>query len=544
MQERLRGVWSNLLERWNGLDKTQKTRLMMTVFVVALVLVAMVYFITRPNMVELARDISFSDASAITNALNENGIRNNVGRGGGTVFVRERDYNQARMLLADRNLPNDAGFTWADALDASGMTATETIKRENLRRAHESDLAQRLTIFEGVDSAVVFLALPDDDLFFLPNLNRQASVSVTLTTSMPISQTQALSIARFISRSVVGLTMDNIEIVNQNMETLFSGQSGISGGITETNLDRAIQREIESGIRFAILPLFNDVRIVSNIRINMNEVQEISNLLRSPTGEENATGVVIEEITHRATAENRPITGEPGLGSNAATGPGYQMPGAGQSSAQEQSSEIRFGYDEIQRIVREGGGELLTDDSSISVFVFRHRVYDQEHLTRNDMLEGMEWEDFRQANSFPLLIPMEAGGTLEALQDMLRTGTGIDSIVLSAFEIPMFIDYEPSTIPLNQIIMFGILVLLIGLLAIALIRRAQGETVEDIEPELAVEDLIVSDKLEQEKEEAMRLRDIEFAQESETRVQIEKFIQDKPEAAAALLRNWLSEDWE
>jgi len=129
MQERLRGILNNLLERWNGLDKTQKTRLLLTIGVVTVVLAAMVYFITRPNMVELARDVSFSDASAITTALNENGIRNDIGRGGSTVFVRERDYNSARMLLADRNLPNDAAFTWADALDASGMTATETIKR-------------------------------------------------------------------------------------------------------------------------------------------------------------------------------------------------------------------------------------------------------------------------------------------------------------------------------------------------------------------------------------------------------------------------------
>ena len=541
MQERLLGVWSNLTERWNGLDRTQKIRLMLTVVVIILVLIATIYFITRPNMVELARDISWSDATAITTALTESGVRNNVGRGGGTVLVRERDYNTARMLLADRNLPRDPGFSWPDALNASGMTATETVTRENLRRAHQTDIVQGLISFEGVESAVVYLALPDDDNFFVVS-NRQPSVSAALTTSMPISQAQALSMARFISRSIVGLSLDNIEIVNQNMETLFSGQDRAAGGITGDTLDRVIKREIERDIRFAILPLFPDVRVVSNIRINMDTVQEVSNTIFSPTGETNATGVILREETYRATAENRPIGAEPGLQPNTATGPSYQIPGGGASTATEQESVIEFDYNRIQRIIEFGGGDLIADESSVSVFVYRHRTFEQEYMERHDLLNGMRWEEFKVANSFPVYIPMEA--TLSAVIETLRIGTGIEDITVTAFEVPLFIDHEPSAIPLNQIIMFGILVLLIGLLAIALIRKAQGETVEDIEPELAVEDLIVSDKLEQEKEEAIRLKDIEFAKESETKMLIEKFIQDKPEAAASLLRNWLNEDWE
>ena len=38
--------------------------------------------------------------------------------------------------------------------------------------------------------------------------------------------------------------------------------------------------------------------------------------------------------------------------------------------------------------------------------------------------------------------------------------------------------------------------------------------------------------------------EIEFDEKSDTRVQIEKFVDEKPDAVAQLLRNWLNEDWE
>ena len=40
------------------------------------------------------------------------------------------------------------------------------------------------------------------------------------------------------------------------------------------------------------------------------------------------------------------------------------------------------------------------------------------------------------------------------------------------------------------------------------------------------------------------LEDIGFQEKSETRILIEKFVDENPEATAALLRNWLNEEWE
>ncbi len=57
-----------------------------------------------------------------------------------------------------------------------------------------------------------------------------------------------------------------------------------------------------------------------------------------------------------------------------------------------------------------------------------------------------------------------------------------------------------------------------------------------MEEELSVENLLQSTP-------ESALEDIEVETKSETRKMIEKFVDENPEAAAALLRNWLNEDW-
>ena len=67
--------------------------------------------------------------------------------------------------------------------------------------------------------------------------------------------------------------------------------------------------------------------------------------------------------------------------------------------------------------------------------------------------------------------------------------------------------------------------------------RRQEETT--VEPELSVETL-----LESTAEEQSALDDIGYSEKSETRILIEKFVDENPDAVALLLRNWLNEDWD
>ena len=42
---------------------------------------------------------------------------------------------------------------------------------------------------------------------------------------------------------------------------------------------------------------------------------------------------------------------------------------------------------------------------------------------------------------------------------------------------------------------------------------------------------------------ALDMEEIGYNEKSEIRLLIEKFVEEKPEAVASLLRNWLEEEW-
>ena len=91
-------------------------------------------------------------------------------------------------------------------------------------------------------------------------------------------------------------------------------------------------------------------------------------------------------------------------------------------------------------------------------------------------------------------------------------------------------DYLPVAIALIIMAMLGYVVF----------RSTRREQAAEVEPELSVETLLASTKEAEEDS----LEDIGFSDKSETRILIEKFVDENPEAVASLLRNWLNEEWE
>ena len=81
------------------------------------------------------------------------------------------------------------------------------------------------------------------------------------------------------------------------------------------------------------------------------------------------------------------------------------------------------------------------------------------------------------------------------------------------------------------------IIIILALLAFVVLRSMRSEKTAEQPEELPVETLLQSQP-------EIELEDISTEQASETRKLIEKFVDEKPEAVASLLRNWLNEDWD
>ena len=83
------------------------------------------------------------------------------------------------------------------------------------------------------------------------------------------------------------------------------------------------------------------------------------------------------------------------------------------------------------------------------------------------------------------------------------------------------------------------MILLIIALMIAVMPKGKQEKDMELVPELATSDGLKFDTIDED-----TLPEINLEESSEVKKQIEKFIKERPEAVANLLRNWFSDDYD
>lgn len=123
---------------------------------------------------------------------------------------------------------------------------------------------------------------------------------------------------------------------------------------------------------------------------------------------------------------------------------------------------------------------------------------------------------------------------------MIANATGfpeanISIIAYDAADFPVFFRWKT----LSDYLQIILAVLFFSCLDYVVFRSTRKEKQAEMEEEVFRGKLLESTKENQEP-----LEDIGYNEKSETRLLIEKFVEEKPEAAASLLRNWLNEEWE
>lgn len=121
---------------------------------------------------------------------------------------------------------------------------------------------------------------------------------------------------------------------------------------------------------------------------------------------------------------------------------------------------------------------------------------------------------------------------------MVATATGVpvENITIVAYESPVFYDNEGLNVNWTTVLSAALFILILALLIVVVIRSMSSKREEVQEEEVSVENLLQSTP-------EPVIEDIDVETKSETRKMVEKFVDDNPESAALLLRNWLDEEW-
>ena len=534
MPEKIKEILDKIVEWWKHFTRKQQIVIAGITASTILCLAILAVVISRPKMVTLVIADTTKEAASIKDLLDsDTSIDYTIGEDSLTFKVRQEDLTTAKYLLGTNKIQSE-GYSIEDVLDGSFST-TEADKTKKYQLFLEKQLAEDLMGFENIVEATVNLSIPNDDGTILAR-KQLTFASVKLKLSNPLEEGQAEGIAQYVATAVGDATTEAITILDSQSNVLFAGgdESSTAGTLTKQQSQRAAREyEIKNEIKSIVIGtnVFDNVEVALNLNMDLTS-KTINEVVYSV-----ADGKEQGYLTNRSQYNEESIggyAGVPGTDSNDSDTTYVIQDGNTQSTTISDVTE-NFALNTKTTETVDLGGTVNYGSSTVSLVAISYVFYDEDTMKKTGQLDDMTFDEFVAANNNRVQIEVP-----DDYYDMIVNATGFskENITIMAYEVPYF---QYSTGPSRTVmdyIEIALAVLIFLLLGFVVFKATRPVKEEELEPELSVETLLESTKAAEEP-----LEDIGYAEKSQTRILIEKFVEEKPEAAAALLRNWLEEDW-
>ncbi len=533
MPEQMQKMGNRILEWWKKYNTRQKILLGSITATVILALALLALIVSRPSMTTLAVCETTAEAAKIKEILDgDSSIKYEVSQDGLTFQVAEKDVAAASILLGQNGIPSE-GFGLDDVFEG-GFSSTEADKLKRYKRYMEDRFADHLEMLSNVESASIDLTLPNNDGTILAK-KEQASAAVILTLSGEVSEEQAYGLARYIATELGNDDTKNILILDSDMNVLFSGEDNTSVmGTATSQLSLRSKQEnmIKSGVKDVLVGsgIYDNVEVTASLSMDFSERREVSREYSMPDGQ--TTGFLTEQNEFNSSSTGG-VAGTPGTDPNDDTT--YVMEDGNYTESEQSDISNKYQYNEKVTEENSAVGAIDYENSSLAAVATNYVLYNEDILRAAGELDDMSFEEYIAAHSEPVRREVD-----QDYYQMISNATGfpVERISIIAYDEPAF-QHSSGGRSVTDYMQIILAVLIFLLLGYVVFRSTRRERVPVVEEELSVESLLESTKENQEE-----LENIGYNEKSETRVLLEKFVQENPEAAASLLRNWLNEEWE
>lgn len=539
MMEQLIALKDKILEFWNKYTSKQKTIIICVACAILVAIVLLAYFMTRPVYTDVAT-LSGETATTFDTALQGAGldyVKESDNNGNTTFKVEQSQYSDAVLLMGENQITDDE-MTWEKALQ-SDMTTSSDEKQTKATLALQSSIRKGLLNFDGVEDATVYINRPKDDgTIYVDKQDTSVSVSFKMAGSKTMDSDTADAIAYYLANAVGSTKPDHIVLTDTKGNLLFNGQqdAGLGGTISSTEDYRdKLKNNFAKYVRDLLTKAgYDDVEVSkNNIVFDMNKLTELVTTYTTNEGQDQ--GLYGSSYEYKSTGASS-SGGVPGTDSNGDV-TDTMITDNGDSSSETILNKYDYLPNKTVQNIEHEIGAVKKDESSIAIVLTHYRVVKEETLESQGALDNMTFDEYVDANSnvTEQQVPTD-------LSQLVAAATGITekNIQIRVVEKPVFEAKEASSFGDNvtNYLMVILTVLIAGLLIFVIIKGTSPVEVTEMEPELSVEDLLATTQ-----DNAQTLEEIELEDKSDTRIMIEKFVDENPEAVALLLRNWINEDW-
>jgi len=282
----------------SGFSRGQRTTLVVAASAVVLLILLVSWMSTNVTMAPLYTQLSPEDVGAMTKKLTAQGVEYQLTDGGSTIEVPQDQVYQLRADLAGTALPS-SGTVGYGVLDNQGMTTSEFGQRIGFQRAMEGELGKTIEAIDGVQSAVVHLAIPKDEVFALDAKKATASVMVK-TSGATLAAEQVQAIRNIVSSGIQGMVAEDVSVADDKGHVLAApggsstgGSSG--GGQTTSDYQSQLEAQIETLVGASVGP--GQVKATVSADLNMDQTTSTKESFTPTELAPGATGVIPTQET-------------------------------------------------------------------------------------------------------------------------------------------------------------------------------------------------------------------------------------------------------
>lgn len=530
MPEKLKEILQKVMDWWNRFTSRQKTIIIGLGASVIFAFAIVIYVTSQPSYMDLITCENAAKAAEVQSLLDGAGIKYKPSADGLKFSVETGQYQTAVWALGSAGFGADE-YTIQQALNGS-ISTTASDKEKLTVEAYQSKVARNLENLSNVKNAEVLLHIPPQDGTLIRE-KQESSAYIQLELDGTFTSANAANVAKAVATWLGNSTTANITIIDSESNLLFAGgddytTAGVASSMQE--LQNQGQSMVANQVKKVLLGTnqFSQVEVSCSLDMDYSTYEETAK--RYTVEEGRSEGYLAHRAQYSSESEN---SGSYVPGTDSNDEQVYVSPDSNNSSSNQSELEEDFLPNENIQNKLTPAGAMDYAKSTMSISLIRYREYREEDVDRQGLLDGISWEEFKLNNAGDVKLEVD-----EDYYRMAYTATRIpqENITIISYESPVFIDKPGLAVSWTNVSGVAMLIVILALLGFVVLRSMSSRKQSEEDEELSVEDLLQSTP-------ETELEDIDVEAKSEVRRMIEKFVDENPESAAALLRNWLTEEW-
>ena len=328
------------------------------------------YYLSRPAQEPLYTGLSREDVGRIGGVLKDANIPFDVAADGASVLVAYGHTAQARMLLAEKGLPQSSksGYELFNDLGSLGMTS---FMQEVTRvRALEGEIARTIQGMKGVRAARVHIVLPDRGSFRRDQQPPSASVVVRTEPADDVSGAQA--IRQLVASAVPGMRPERVTVIGTDGALILSGDEGSTATTGKmASLEKTLGREVQDNIRRTLTPYLGvgNFEVSVAARLNTDKTVQNETIYNPDQRVERSTRAVRETENAQNRNSQRPTSAQQNLPDQRTRSDGNDT-----SSNETQKREDLTNYEISTKTIQTVSDGYAIKQISVAVLVNRSRL--------------------------------------------------------------------------------------------------------------------------------------------------------------------------